>query len=289
MKLVTFVSSSGPHIGAIIARGATSHLCDLNRALPDLPTDMTGVLRAGEGTWSQVRAAIASAEERALTRLDDVTLLAPVPNPGKIICVGHNYKDHTSTTDAEEYPTFFAKFSNVVIGHKQAICYPRFPIHLDWEAELAVVIGKQAKNVDEAQALDAVAGYTIFNDVTARDYQPNSSQWTMRKSFDTFGPMGPTLVTKDEIPDPGNLDLSLTHNGVEMQRSNTRNLIFSIPYLISYLTRSLTLAPGDVIATGTPSGTGNSHKPPIFLKPGDTVSIRIEKIGELMNPVSASA
>lgn len=286
MKLVTFVSSNGPHIGAIISRGAASHVLDLNRALPNLPTDMAQFLQAGESAWQSAQRAIAGAQQ--LTPLADVKLLAPVPRPGKLICVGHNYTDHAGTTNPEEYPTFFAKFSNVVIGHNQPICYPRFPIQLDWEAELAVVIGKHAKDVDEAHALDLVAGYTIFNDVTARDYQPNSSQWTMRKSFDTFGPMGPVLVTTDEVPDPGNLNLALTHNGIEMQRSNTRNLIFSIPYLISYLTRSLTLEPGDVIATGTPSGTGNSHKPQIFMKPGDTVRIVIEKIGELVNQVTMS-
>lgn len=286
MKLVTFVSSNGPHIGAIISRGAASQVLDLNRALPNLPTDMTQFLQAGESAWTSAQRAIADAQ--ALTPLADVQLLAPVPRPGKLICVGHNYIDHAGETNPEEYPTFFAKFSNVIIGHNQPICYPRFPIHLDWEAELAVVIGKRAKDVDEGNVLDMVAGYTIFNDVTARDYQPNSSQWTIRKSFDTFGPMGPALVTTDEIPDPGNLDLALTHNGVEMQKSNTRNLIFSISFLISYLSRSLTLEPGDVIATGTPSGTGNSRKPPIFMKPGDTVSIRIDKIGELTNLIAAS-
>ncbi len=286
MKLVTFASRKDIHIGAIISQGAASHILDLNRAQPDLPTDMTQLLAAGEAALASAKRALARPDAHALVPQADVTLLAPVPRPGKIVCVGHNYVDHAGTK-AEEYPTFFAKFTNVLIGHNQPIRYPRFPIHLDWEAELAVVIGKRAKDVAEAHALDVVAGYTIFNDVTARDYQPNSSQWTMRKSFDTFGPMGPALVTPDEIPDPGNLDLALTLNGVEMQGSNTRNLIFSIPFLISYLTRSMTLEPGDVISTGTPSGSGNSRNPPIFMNPGDTVCIRIEKIGELANPIVA--
>lgn len=287
MRLVTFLSRDGPHIGAIIARGTGSQVLDLNRLLPDLPSDMAQFLRAGESAWASVQHAVGDAHGQEATPLGGVKLLAPVPRPGKIICLGHNYKDHAGSTNTEEYPTFFAKFSNTVIGHNQPICYPSFPIHLDWEAELAVVIGKRAKDVDESHTLDAVAGYTIFNDVTARDYQPNSSQWTIRKSFDTFGPMGPALVTTDEIPDPGNLDLALALNGVEMQRSNTRNLIFSIPFLISCLTRTMTLEPGDIISTGTPGGTGNSRKPPIFMKPGDTVRIRIEQIGELANPIVA--
>lgn len=174
-----------------------------------------------------------------------------------------------------------------MIGPHQPIIITRTSDKIDYEGELAVVIGKRGKYVDQARALDVVAGYTIFNDVTARDFQNRTSQWLLGKSFDTYGPMGPAIVTKDEIPDPGNLDLSLTLNGKEMQHSNTNQLIFSIPYLIECITQAITLEPGDLISTGTPSGTGASHKPPIFMQPGDEVRVRIEKIGELVNPVVA--
>ncbi len=260
---------------------------DLGRALPDFPTDMLEFLRAGESARILAERATAEPDAHALIAQEDVTLLAPIPNPGKIICVGHNYYDHAArASDAEEYPVCFGKFANAVIGHQQPIVYPPFAIQLDYEGELAVVIGKRTKRADAAHALAAVAGYTIFNDITARDYQPRASQWSLRKSFDTFGPMGPALVTGDEIPDPGNLDLRLTVNGVERQCSNTRHMIFSIPFLIAYLTRTMTLEPGDVIATGTPSGTGASLTPPVFLQPGDIVRVTIEGIGELANPIT---
>ena len=287
MKLVTFTQRGETRIGALSAR---NFVLDFRRAAPDFPSDMMQFLHASTSARALAQQIIAQADAHALIALDDVTLNAPLPNPGKLICVGHNYADHASlASNAEEYPTCFGKSNNAIIGHRQPIVYPNFAIQLDYEAELAVVMGRRAKNVDAATALDYVAGYTIFNDVTARDYQPHASQWLLRKSFDTFGPMGPALVTADEIPDPGNLDLRLTLNGVERQRSNTCHLIFSVPLLIEYLTRTMTLEPGDVIATGTPSGTGASLKPPVFMQPGDEVRIYIEKIGELINPIAASA
>jgi acylpyruvate hydrolase len=287
MKLVMFSYRGQMRLGALVSKNNRNWILDFQHAEPNFPVDMLQFLRAGESAWTLARRAIANLNEDAFIAEADVMRMAPLPCPGKIICVGHNYHDHADTSSGEESPTFFGKFSNTVIAHKQPIVYPNFAIQLDYEAELAVVIGKRAKNVDQARALDFVAGYTIFNDVTARDYQPRSSQWSIRKSFDTFGPMGPALVTADEIPDPGNLDIALTLNGIERQRSNTRHLIFSIPFLIAYLTRTMTLEPGDVISTGTPSGTGASLKPPVFMQPGDEVCARIEKIGELVNPVVA--
>jgi acylpyruvate hydrolase len=289
MKLVTFAYHGDARIGALVSKGTQNYVLDLNRAAPNLPTDMIQFLQAGEMAMASAKSAVTQADERTLLPESEVTLLAPVPQPGKIICVGHNYHDHAAAPAGSppEIPAFFAKFMNVVIGPNQPIVYPRTPIQLDYEAELAVVIGKRAKYVNQAHALDFVAGYTIFNDVTARDFQKTTTQWTLSKSFDTFGPMGPALVTSDEILDPGKLNLMLTLNGQEMQHSNTQNLIFSVPYLISYLTQAMTLEPGDLISTGTPSGTGGMHKPPVFMKPGDVVRIRIEKIGELVNTVVA--
>ncbi len=286
MKLVTMSYRDATRLGALIARGAQNYILDLNRAQPDLPADMLAFLQAGDAALAAAQRAIAQADERALIPQAEVTLLAPVPRPGKIVCVGHNYHGHASATPPT-HPDIFAKFNNVVIGPGQPIVVTRASEKVDYEGELAVVIGKRAKYVDQARALDFVAGYTIFNDVTARDFQNRTTQWTLGKSFDTFGPMGPALVTKDEIPDPGVLDLSLTLNGKEMQRANTRQLIFSIPFLIECITQAITLEPGDLISTGTPSGTGASQKPPVFMKPGDEVRVQIEKIGELVNRIVA--
>ena len=209
--------------------------------------------------------------------------------PGKIVCLGHNYFDHMGIgkTEPPEYPTFFCKTANTVIGPGQAIVIPRVTSQVEYEAELAVVIGKRARHVAQAHALEFVAGYTIFNDVSARDYQKRTSQWMIGKSFDTFGPMGPALVTADEIRDPHCLELSLTLNGLEMQRTNTGNMIFSIPFVIAYLSAVMTLEPGDVISTGTPAKTELARSLPPFMKPGDTVRIAVEKIGELVNIVVA--
>jgi len=290
VRLVTFVRGGQSGIGALITKGVCGYVLDFRRAEPGLPAARCARVHAGSPPHSKCSISAGKPDERALVALEDVNLLAPVPRPGKIICVGHNYQDHAvAASDREEYPTFFAKFANTVIGHGQPIVYPGVPVQLDYEAELAVVIGRRAKGIDPERALEVVAGYTIFNDVTARDYQPRSSQWTIRKSFDTFGPMGPALVTADEIPDPGSLDLALDLNGVERQRSNTTNMIFPIPFLIAYLTRSMTLEPGDVIDTGTPSGTGAMQKPPAFMKPSDVVRIRVGRIGELVNPVVAES
>jgi 2-keto-4-pentenoate hydratase/2-oxohepta-3-ene-1,7-dioic acid hydratase in catechol pathway len=286
MKLVTFVHRNATRLGVLVTRDAQEFILDLNRAQPDLPADIIAFLQAGDAALAAAQRALVTAEAHALIPLAEATLLAPVPRPGKIICIGHNYHGHTGAVPPA-FPDIFAKFNNVVTAPYQPIVIPRASEKVDYEGELAVVIGKRARYIEQARAFDVIAGYTIFNDVTARDFQSRASQWTLGKSFDTFGPMGPALVTKDEIPDPGVLDLSLTLNGQEMQHANTRQLIFSVPFLIEYITQVITLEPGDVISTGTPSGTGASRQPPVFMKPGDEVRIRIEKIGELVNPVAS--
>ncbi len=285
MKLVTFLHRSISRVGALVDKNAQSYVLDLHRAA-NAPTDMIQFLQAGDAVMMAARQAVAQADDRFLIPQVEVTLLAPLPRPGKIICVGHNYHGHTGAT-LPTNPDIFAKLSNVVIGPHQPIIITRTSNKVDYEGELAVVIGKRGKYIDQAHALDVVAGYTIFNDVTARDFQNRTSQWLLGKSFDTYGPMGPAIVTKDEIPDPGTLDLALTLNGTEMQHANTNQLIFSIPYLIECITQAITLEPGDIISTGTPSGTGASLKPPVFMQPGDEVRVRIEKIGELINPIVA--
>jgi acylpyruvate hydrolase len=183
----------------------------------------------------------------------------------------------------------FCKTANTITGHGIPILIPKVTAQVDYEAELMVVIGKTARQISEGEAQAHVAGYTIFNDVSARDYQKRTSQWFLGKSFDTFGPMGPALVTADEVPDPPSLDLELTVNGVPKQRINTRDMIFSIPFLISYLSTVMTLEPGDVIATGTPAKLPEAANPQQFLVAGDLVRITIEKLGTLENPVALEA
>ena len=284
MKLVTWTHRGETHIGALVSKNGGDSVCAFNHRLPGLPDEMMTFLQAGDAAMASAKSVVAASSEDELVPLTETKLLAPVPRPGKIICVGHNYHDHAGDTPPA-FPDIFGKFANVVVGPHEPIILTRASDQIDYEGELAVVIGRRAKYVSEANALDVVAGYTIFNDVTARDYQKRSSQWTLGKSFDTFGPMGPALVTTDEVGNPSNLELTLWVNGEQRQHTNTRDLIFSIPFLISYLSQAITLEPGDIISTGTPSGTGASHKPPVFLKQGDRVRVAIEKIGELVNPV----
>jgi 2-keto-4-pentenoate hydratase/2-oxohepta-3-ene-1,7-dioic acid hydratase in catechol pathway len=214
-----------------------------------------------------------------------VRLLAPIPRPPKIICIGLNYRDHAeeSNLPIPEVPTVFAKFPTAVAAPFGDVVLPKASAKPDYEAELAVVIGKGGRHIEERHALDHVFGYTILNDVSARDFQMATSQWIMGKTFDTFAPFGPAVVTADEIEDPHALDISLTLNGELMQSSNTRNLIFGVPRLISFLSSVFTLEPGDVISTGTPGGVGFARKPPRWLKPGDEMVVRIAGLGELVN------
>ncbi|MGD1092282.1 MAG: fumarylacetoacetate hydrolase family protein [Bryobacteraceae bacterium] len=220
-----------------------------------------------------------------------ITLLAPIPRPPKLICAGLNYRDHAIEVKAKipDVPTIFSKFTNVVIGPGQPIVLPKASQKPDYEAELAFVIGTGGRHIPATNAMDHVFGYTILNDVSARDYQLATTQWLMGKTFDTFAPMGPWIVTRDEIADPHELDISLEIGGETLQHSNTRELIFKIPELIEYLSTVVTLEPGDVVATGTPPGVGYVRNPPRYLRPGDEVVIRIQGIGELRNPVVAEA
>jgi len=217
------------------------------------------------------------------------SLLAPIPRPPKIICIGLNYRDHAAEAKMAipEVPTMFAKFPTAVTGPGHPIVLPKNSTKPDYEAEFAVVIGRRGRHIPEERWRDYVFGYTILNDVSARDFQMATSQWMIGKTFDTFAPFGPAIVTADEIADPHNLRISLTLNGEVMQDSNTSNLIFGVPQLIAHLSSVFTLEPGDIIATGTPAGVGFARKPPRWLQPGDEVRIQIEGLGELVNPVVA--
>ena len=218
--------------------------------------------------------------------LDQARLAPPVTRPAKIIGIGLNYRDHAEEQNAKipDEPRIFAKFATTLIGHNDPITWERSVTdQVDFEAELAVVIGKTVKNCPESEALKAVFGYTCANDVSARDIQLTKGQLVRGKSPDTFCPLGPWIVTADEIPDPGTLKIQCRLNGALMQDGNTGNLIFSVPNLISFLSRSITLVPGDIILTGTPKGVGVFRKPPVFLKNGDEVTVEIERIGRLVN------
>ncbi len=213
----------------------------------------------------------------------------PVPDPDKIICIGVNYADHASEAGLArtEVPLFFAKFRNSLTGPTSPILLPRVSSQIDYEGELAVIIGTRCKDVSEQEALQYVAGYTIMNDVSARDLQMQTSQYIAGKALDTFAPMGPGMALASDIPDPQALLLTTRVNGQQVQHASTANMIFSVAAIISFLSSLMTLSPGDIIATGTPSGVGFKRTPPLFLREGDVVEVEIEGIGQIRNPVEA--
>ncbi len=295
MRLVSFVEKGdeqSARVGVMVHDSRRDYVLDLRRVDRRIPAEMNAFLEAGEAALALARQAVenaAAAPGEALRSPDAITICAPVPRPGKILCLGHNYSDHIGIgrTAPAEFPNIFCKTVNTVIGPGAPIVIPPVTEQVDYEAELAVVMGKRAVRVPEERAFEYVTGYTIFNDVSARDYQKRTSQWMLGKCFDTFGPMGPVLVTADEIPDPHALELSLTLNGLELQRTSTRQMIFSIPYLIAYISAVMTLEPGDLISTGTPAKTDLAKSIPPFMKPGDEVCVQISKIGQLINPITA--
>jgi acylpyruvate hydrolase len=285
MRLVTFVFQGQQAIGAQVG----ARILDFRRALPRMPADMIDFLALGLDGFARAGAALSAIDESQLIPENAVTLLAPVPRPGKILCVGHNYKGHIGIgrTELPEYPNMFCKTANTITGPNQPIRIPRVTQQVDYEAELAVIIGRHGRDIAESDAIQYVAGYSIFNDVSARDYQKRTSQWLLGKSFDTFGPLGPALVTTDEVPNPHSLDFELTVNGVAKQRANTSDIIFSVPFLVSYLSQVMPLEPGDIIAMGTPAKLPEAANPQVFLKPGDVVEITMDTLGVLANPVTA--
>ena len=219
--------------------------------------------------------------------LSSVHLRAPVPRPGKLVAVGLNYRDHAAEArlPAPLAPVVFAKFPTAVIGPDEPIVLPAASRRIDYEAELAVVVGRRVKAIGPADALAAVLGFTNANDVSDRDFQKADGQWVRAKSCDTFAPLGPAIVTLDELPDPGALRIELRLNGATMQASSTGQCVFDVPALVSFVSETITLEPGDVILTGTPAGVGFARRPPVFLRPGDVVEVEIEGLGTLRNPV----
>ena len=290
MKLVTFIQDGTQRLGALVQRDGQEAIVDLNKANAQIPSDILAFLNGGAASHALAAQAVDDPPAEAVVARAGVKLAAPIPRPGKIICIGLNYSDHAAEAGLPlpDYPVVFAKYSNTVIGPGDAIVLPRITEQVDYEAEFGVVIGTRARDVSEADALKYVGGYLPINDVSARDYQGRTSQWTIGKTFDTFAPMGPALTTADEIPDPQTLDIKLTIGDEVLQNSNTRNLIFSVQHLVAYLSSVMTLDPGDVISTGTPGGIGGARTPQRWLRAGETVSVEIEKLGKLSNPVVAS-
>ena len=236
----------------------------------------------------QAHAALdAGSDASAVFQVASVELGPPIPDPDKIICIGLNYADHANEAGLAqtEVPLFFAKFRNALVGPSGSIVLPRVSREIDYEGELAAVIGKPCKDVSVSAALEYVAGYSVFNDVSARDLQIQTSQFTAGKALDTFAPMGPGIVPASSIPDPQALMLSTRVNGQEVQHASTATMIFSVARIIAFLSTLMTLEPGDIIATGTPSGVGFKRTPPLFLQNGDVVEVEIEGIGQLRNPV----
>ena len=284
MRLVTFRRSGGnPEPGVladkkVIALSSTGYGC-LVSLISDWDTAQTSV-------EALVREPGANALE-----LSSVQLLAPIQRPPKLICIGLNYHDHAveSNLPVPTIPVVFNKFTNVVIGPNDTIVLPANTEKPDYEVELAVVIGRTARHVSADKWQQYVFGYTIVNDVSARDWQMQTSQWLMGKTFDTFAPMGPCITTSDEIPDPHVLDISMEVGGEVRQKSNTKELIFRVPELVAHLSSVVTLEPGDVICTGTPAGVGLGFKPPKWLQPGQECVAKISGIGELRNPCAAEA
>ena len=284
MRLVTYKAASGPRV----AGRREGELVDLNHTDPQLPDTMRALLASGREGIERARHALHNGQP--LSR--PVDLLPPVPDPQKVICVGLNYADHAAESGLPipTEPVIFNKFPTAIAAHQDPIVLPACSDQVDYEAELVVIIGRPGRDIPVAQAMDHVAGYACGHDVSARDWQTGkpAGQWLLGKTFDTFAPFGPDLVTADEVPDPGQLDIRLRLNGQIMQQSNTRQLIFPIPQLISYISRVCTLKPGDLLFTGTPPGVGVARKPPVFLQPGDTVEVEIDTIGVLTNPVIAA-
>jgi len=284
MRLATIETWAGPR--AAVQQG--DFFVDIHASDARLPASVRQLLEGGPP--------LLQAGERTADRTDAVKVVsgkvkfhAPVHDPHKIICLGLNYRDHAAESGAAipTEPIVFSKYPTALIGHGEAIVVPPVSQKVDYEAEFVIVVGKKGKNIPKASAFEYVAGYTVGNDVSARDWQleKDGKQWMMGKTFDTFAPMGPVLVTADEVADPHNLPIRLRLNGQTLQDSNTKQMIFQVDHILAHLSQVFTLEPGDLIFTGTPPGVGCVRKPPIFLKGGDVVEVEIVGLGVLKNNV----
>jgi len=288
MRLVTCRTASGDIVGIVDG----DEVIVVRDLVPDAPGEMIGVIAAGEPLRTKLAAALRSAPAEARRPIGSVELRPPIPKPGKILCLGLNYAAHAKEggNEVPDYPTVFVRVTTSLVGPGAPVIRPRLSEKLDYEVELVIVIGRRCHDVAEDDALAHVFGYTIMNDVSVRDYQRRTSQWTMGKNFDGTGPMGPAIVTADELPAGAQgLGIRTRLNGELLQDGNTADMVFPVPRIVTLLSQVMTLEPGDVIATGTPSGVGHARRPPLWMKPGDVVACEIEGIGTLANPIVDAA
>lgn len=294
MKLCTYQSGDRPRVGVvthdtIYDLASTTPGVAVGDEILDSPDPLKALL-AAEPEWRRVRDHLAEQDGehgRPVGSLTDRPLLPPVVRPDKFICIGLNFRSHAleAAIPIPEIPTFFVKLPNALIGHRRDVPIPRVSHRIDWEGEVAFVISRRASEVGEDEALQHVAGYTIVNDVTARDYQFKTSQWIVGKTFDGFGPVGPVISTPDELPDPHTLKLTTQVNGVVQQEGSSDDFVFTIAQLVSFLSSIMTLEPGDIVATGTPAGIGALQKPRRWLRNGDTVDVTVAGVGTLTNTI----
>lgn len=284
MRLATIQTPTGAH--AALQKGSV--YIDLNSTDPALPTSVRALLEGGPALL-QAASRVADHPRAVSYPAAETRLLPPIPDPQKIICVGLNYRDHAEESGAPipREPVLFSKFATTLIGHGDSIVLPAVSQEVDYEAELVLVVGKKGRHLKEENALEYLAGYTVGHDVSARDWQlkKDGKQWLAGKTFDTFAPTGPVLVTRDEVADACNLGIRLRLNGKTMQDSNTRQMIFTPAAVLAYVSQVVTLLPGDLVFTGTPPGVGAARKPPVYMKGGDVVEVEIDGLGVLRNPV----
>jgi len=279
MRLASFRTAQGASYGAVTKQG----IVDLGRRLGNRYSDLRTLLE--RNGLEEARKAAGSAADY---KESDVSWLPVIPNPGKIVCVGLNYEEHRQETgrDKTEQPALFLRLAESQVGHRQPILRPRESKNLDYEAEIAVIIGRAGRRISQKDSWDHIAGYSCYNDGSVRDWQRHTIQWTAGKNFASTGGFGPWMVSADEIPAGALLTLSCRLNGERMQHATTEQMIFKIPKLIEYISSFTTLAPGDVIVTGTPGGVGARRNPPVWMKPGDTVEIEIDRVGVLVNSIA---
>jgi len=281
MRLLTYVQNNQDHVGVRV----DDQVLPVSQLAPDLPDDLQQLLLDGALPDLAARVDAGNAESIAVA---DITYRPVLPRPGKIICIGRNYAAHAAEGGAETptFPEIFYRGATSLVGHEAPIVRPQASTHLDYEGEIAFVVGQRCRHATEDNALECIAGYTLFNDATLRDYQRFSTQWTIGKNFDGTGAFGPELVTADELPAGiAGLTLTTTLNGETMQEGATDNLVFPVGTLVEILSRCMTLEPGDVVVTGTPAGVGYARKPPVWMKAGDRVEIHVAGIGTLANNV----
>jgi 2-keto-4-pentenoate hydratase/2-oxohepta-3-ene-1,7-dioic acid hydratase in catechol pathway len=289
MRLATLLTSNGPRAAALLGGVNGDRYVDLSATDASIPNSVKAII-ADPALLKAAAAAIA--RPNAVTvAVATATHLAPVPDPQKVVCIGLNYRDHAieSKMAIPKEPVLFSKFPSSLVGHGAAIVVPNSSTKVDYEAELVIVVGKRGRHIPEASAMEYVAGYAVGHDVSARDWQleKDGKQWMIGKTFDTFAPVGPTLVTKDEVPDVHALGIRLRLNGKTMQNSSTEQMIFTVAQIISYISQVFTVEPGDLIFTGTPPGIGHALTPPVYLKGGDVAEVEIDGLGTLSNPCVA--